>query len=172
MPNYLLPCSCGRDVSVSVSMAGQTVRCECGTELEVPTLRGLRQLAPAVESHGRRARSWSDRQRVTFVLLVVGLAAGAVAGYMALNLPPRPEAQQIEEAQPIDGATPAGQVYSKFNELEQGIRPSVNVISPEGKQALEKRGLMNWGIRIALILAGGALVAAAANMLVSRRPKR
>jgi hypothetical protein len=172
MPNYLLPCSCGRAVPVSVSMAGESVRCECGTELEVPTLRGLRQLTPEPASAGRRARSWNDRQRVTFVFVVAGLAAAALAGYQAYSLPALPEQGRVEGPLPIDQTTSPVDVYSKFNHLEKGIQPGVKVISPQGKQSLERRALMIWGIRIALTLSACSMVAAAVTLLASRRQNR
>ncbi len=41
---YLLPCSCGRKIPVQLRQAGETVTCECGTSIEVPTLLGLKKL--------------------------------------------------------------------------------------------------------------------------------
>ena len=43
----LLSCECGRQHRVAGSQAGQTVTCQCGKSLAVPTLRGLTALPPA-----------------------------------------------------------------------------------------------------------------------------
>lgn len=41
---YLLPCSCGSTTPVQTAQAGEQIRCACGAELTVPTLRALRNL--------------------------------------------------------------------------------------------------------------------------------
>ena len=59
---YLLPCSCGKSVAVEVSQAGQSVRCPCGNTLDVPAMRLIRQLPPAVRrtsTNAMRDRPWS-----------------------------------------------------------------------------------------------------------------
>ena len=43
---YLLPCSCGREISIEPQQAGETVRCECGRTCSVPTMREVRSLPP------------------------------------------------------------------------------------------------------------------------------
>src|SRR5678815_2344165 len=44
MSHYLLPCACGQQISVSAAQAGESLRCSCGAMVEVPTMRGLREL--------------------------------------------------------------------------------------------------------------------------------
>jgi hypothetical protein len=75
---YLLPCSCGQNIAIEVSQAGQSVACSCGKQVDVPALRMIRQLKPAVEDSARARRSgnWSTLQGMVFAL---GLAT-AVAG--------------------------------------------------------------------------------------------
>jgi hypothetical protein len=41
---YLLTCTCGEKIPVTAPQAGQTVRCSCGVEQEVPTLMELKRL--------------------------------------------------------------------------------------------------------------------------------
>lgn len=41
---YFLPCQCGNQIPVDTRQAGQEVRCDCGTTLEVPTMRGVTAL--------------------------------------------------------------------------------------------------------------------------------
>ena len=44
---YLFPCECGRKLTVEPSQAGRTITCECGKEIELPSLREIRSLEPA-----------------------------------------------------------------------------------------------------------------------------
>lgn len=46
---YLVPCSCGKTVSVRARQAGEEVKCECGAVVHVPTIRGLKQLKTIVD---------------------------------------------------------------------------------------------------------------------------
>jgi hypothetical protein len=94
MIEYLLPCeACGKKTAVSSAQAGDVMRCTCGAELTVPTLRQLKQLeivesnAPT-RSASRRGVGWEDRHRLSFLLAVVALAAWCLAGYLAFAVPP------------------------------------------------------------------------------------
>ena len=44
---YLLTCGCGRQNRVTRSQAGQSLTCQCGETLQVPTLRGMSELPAA-----------------------------------------------------------------------------------------------------------------------------
>ena len=77
---YLLPCSCGEKIAVDASQAGEQVRCVCGANLDVPSLRGLRQLETAEAAEPLPARSqpnaWGLRQGLRLagtLLMVAGL---------------------------------------------------------------------------------------------------
>ena len=84
---YLLPCNCGQKVRVGKAQAGQAVLCGCGQQLNVPTLRGLRELevAPAEATVAKAARpAWSPARGAAFS---GGLAVAAVALiFLLLNL--------------------------------------------------------------------------------------
>ncbi len=41
---YLVSCSCGKEIAVTRSQAGQSVPCACGQSVQVPTLRGFADL--------------------------------------------------------------------------------------------------------------------------------
>ena len=74
---YQLPCSCGKSIPIEVSQAGQVVSCSCGAQLDVPTLRLLRQLKPVAATaavQARPVRNWSAASRILFAL---GLAVAA-----------------------------------------------------------------------------------------------
>lgn len=78
---YLLPCGCGENVQVDISQAGSTIPCVCGRELEVPTMRGLRELAQ-VETDTTPKGDWSPTQGASFslglLLLLIGIG---ITGY-------------------------------------------------------------------------------------------
>jgi len=63
---YYLPCDCGKRVIVSVGDAGETVRCLCGKELDVPRLRDLRELEP--RETVSPDREWNKPQAVVFTV--------------------------------------------------------------------------------------------------------
>ena len=83
MSDYQLPCECGRVVTVSTSQAGDQIDCSCGITLEVPNLRGMRQLkvaAPpdtAEKRDIRETRTWSRTQGVVFAIGMFCAVVGA-----------------------------------------------------------------------------------------------
>jgi hypothetical protein len=169
MSDYLLPCSCGQKLAVSVRQAGQSVRCTCGASLEVPTLRGLRELHPADVQAAARARAWGDRHRVAFVLIALSLGACAVAGYLWIAIPPSPEPQQLID---VDENTPIGTVYAVYQDLQRGLDvepPGLNYLE---RALSERREMMLWGARIALALAGCGTIAAVVVLLSAAARKR
>lgn len=93
---YLLPCSCGKKTQVDAGQAGLSVRCECGADLAVPTMRGLSQLERAeAPVEVRLAESeespWGARQGVIFLGAVVFLGALLPCLYMIYHYPQRPQ---------------------------------------------------------------------------------
>lgn len=70
----LYPCECGRKIPVEPSQAGRTIRCECGKEIELPSLRGIRELEPApVEKPSQSPRpEWGlpDQLLLTGIILI------------------------------------------------------------------------------------------------------
>ena len=90
--HYLLPCQCGQKLPVDTSQAGLPVRCACGAELQVPTLRGLAALERATEtSLGKPAGEWGPRQAAAFLGLSILAIALAVATALWLTFPKFPE---------------------------------------------------------------------------------
>jgi hypothetical protein len=174
MVHYLLPCSCGRQVPVSASMAGQQVRCDCGSELEVPTLRHLGHL-PRDEhaSLSPKHRTWTPRQQRSFVFLVLGLGAGLLAAYLAWRMPQAPviiPAREVDQ-QVIDASTP-DDIHTAFEELKKGIKPRTQAITPEAVEAIEQRKLFIWGIRLVLALGTCLLAAGVAAILLGHKAPR
>lgn len=160
--HYLLPCQCGKKTEVDTSQAGLQVRCECGAELAVPTMRGLAALerVDAVAENSRAATrgTWGRRQGLMFLggVLLTGAALGALF-FWAL-FPARPMLEFNYEAQrqlsPIDS-------FTEWRELQKGIE------LPEAEQHLSyfervTNELMNWekvcgaagGVGLLLIIVG------------------
>ncbi len=80
---YLLPCACGKKIEVEGSQAGLSVRCSCGAELSVPTMRGLASLErtePRALPSERPSAPWGPRQGLIFLglLIVLGASLGGL----------------------------------------------------------------------------------------------
>lgn len=90
---YLLPCpQCGRKLVVTTGEAGGQTRCECGATVEVPTVRGLRDLEQAPIPAGEAATPWTTRHSVVFLgvlVAVVGLGFGVFLHFRAEAVLPK-----------------------------------------------------------------------------------
>lgn len=160
---YWLPCDCGERHPVGARQAGRTIACACGRSLEVPTLRGLRELErarpPAEAADGRAAPStpgdgWGLRQAGMFLGAVLLLGGLAWAGYLEATKPRR---LSVEEMEPL-------QTWALWQELRTGAD---RFASPQMKQysrALKQN--RNWLI-VSLVTAGaGAAVVLGTYALV------
>lgn len=168
MTDYLLPCSCGERLRVSTRQAGEAVRCTCGTQLEVPTLRHLNQLEP-VDAPTAGGPAWGDRQRVAFVVSVITLAALCVVGYLALNLPRDPVPRNVDD---VTEASTLRASFVAYQDLQKGLAPPAQMLPEEIRQIIHRREMMLWGIKIALALAGCSIAVAVVGMLSGGRKKR
>jgi hypothetical protein len=89
---YLLPCECGQKLPVDASQAGLRIRCTCGAQPQVPTLRGLATLERVTApTGGRRPSSWGPRQAVAFLGLSIFTVAAAAAVALWFTFPKFPE---------------------------------------------------------------------------------
>lgn len=83
---YLLACECGANHTVERSQAGQTIECECGKAVEVPSIRGLAALPVAAPSEAAVAAAaaappttWSPLRGLMFTGgLIVGVISAGV----------------------------------------------------------------------------------------------
>jgi hypothetical protein len=167
MPEYFLPCECGAQTVVSPAQAGQTVHCRCGITLQVPTMRGLRELEAASDSAAAIPRpepQWDDRHRVAFLLALGAVTCLLVAAYLWFSLP------QIERQPTAEDFAVAVDSYSTAEllmiskEAVQGLDSLPIASHPEVKI----RQMMLWGIGIVLVLAVAA--AASAAVVATSRP--
>lgn len=110
---YLLPCSCGLEVAVELSQAGEKVQCACGRQLDVPTMREITALEPidAGEEAQASLPTWGLRHGLLVlgaVLIVCGLAPSV---YLYVN---RPRPMELDYLS-------VGQVWQVWEELRQGV---------------------------------------------------
>lgn len=92
-PRFLLPCACGKSIPVEPAQAGNRIRCECGAELQVPSLLGMRHLQPVQDSHngGRASRpAWGARQRLFSVGILLSATGLVVATWFYATRPRKP----------------------------------------------------------------------------------
>ncbi|MCL2306578.1 MAG: hypothetical protein FWC43_14665 [Planctomycetaceae bacterium] len=102
---YLLPCSCGKEVSIETSQAGGNVLCDCGLSLRIPSLLKIKQLPPeggvqiqspsAPDVPAEPTVKKSTSRRVNFNVFLIGLyltfAAVAYCTYTVLFTFPKPQ---------------------------------------------------------------------------------
>ncbi len=112
---YLLPCDCGNTTPIDTNQAGSTVSCKCGKNLEVPSLRAIRQLTPLDQGDVAREYQWNLVAGLTFASgVVIALVGASVAYYMFVNTkelkqfqpPPREAVDAWVEEADIDNAPP------------------------------------------------------------------
>jgi hypothetical protein len=96
---YRLPCSCGQEHLVETVQAGQSIRCRCGKDLEVPTMQGLRRLVrvEASEPVSPPGRSWGLRHRLLLIGAILAVIGGALLAYVAIQ---RPRYRDIDTLSP------------------------------------------------------------------------
>jgi|CXWL01.1.fsa_nt_gi hypothetical protein len=173
MSKYLLPCECGKGIAIDASQAGQQLACECGKLLEVPTLRGVRELQPAPEaaSSRRPAAEWDSSRGMIFagslILVIIG-AAMTYLGFAGLRTTPNITRELETETfdQRIDDM-PLEEVYETWKEIrehglgERGQDIYVNIRSfRAGRQRL---------LVIGIVLCVGGLFAAIGATLGRRK---
>jgi hypothetical protein len=92
---YLLPCpACGRQITVETGQAGQILQCGCGKQVDVPTIRGMRELETVVEESVSRS-GWNRRRGFMFVGGVVAVIGLLLAGYVWIVWPSIDDAAAI-----------------------------------------------------------------------------
>ena len=85
---YLVPCTCGNKVQVRARQAGDQVTCKCGAVVNVPTIRGLKQLETVIDEDERPDAPRSSWQGPIFSLGLVALFIGAMIFFVTWLTPP------------------------------------------------------------------------------------
>jgi hypothetical protein len=128
--HYLLPCSCGQKLAVSLRQAGGSVTCPCGNVLEVPPLNRLKTFEPVAPKAelktgpgaARTYTAWSGRQAGLFlgvVLLCVGIPWAAWLDGRLDVLLPAPLQCNKPRLLPVEKMTPL-QTWGMWQELRTG----------------------------------------------------
>lgn len=159
---YLLPCSCGQDIPVEATQAGDTIACACGESVAVPALRELTSLPraePTAPTQFRRpTAAWGGRQRrllLGAVIALIGLILLSIVYYR------RPILHDVKEMRPL-------QTWTLWQELRLGAdrRPS-----PGAKEYTERATwYRRWVGVTATLTAVGVLLMASSFVSRRRRP--
>ncbi len=178
---YLLPCSCGKSVSVSQTQAGDIVTCVCGTNLTVPSIRELRKLRQ-VESLTRpqyrvkQESNWSPLQGVLFALgLLLVVAGGGVAGYYGfwhyLSIPHATDTSKVETemwGEKLEGMTLSETVALWDLAIKQGLGDQE---VPTWKFAREVIEVLEQRWKVATVFAAIGAFMMVVSFLVGGKPK-
>jgi hypothetical protein len=88
---YLLPCRCGRQITVEPREAGETAVCPCGQSLLIPTMREMATLEPVLaEASPPSERVWGWRQGMMVLGGALLLFAVSFGVYLHWNRPVAP----------------------------------------------------------------------------------
>jgi len=164
MNRYLLPCSCGRKIPIEVGQAGQTIHCECGSSLEVPTMLEMATLEKVeTESPPATPTAWGIRQSLV-LLGIVMLLASIVPAVVAYHSRPRSRsAEQIREVY---------QARSPVQTLRDWQRFRIQGPDPYTRREKEHRahlvGRFRLWVMLTLVVAAGGVVMIAAPLLGAR----
>jgi len=63
---YLFKCECGFEHKIGTEQAGEPLGCDCGRQLEVPSLREIRKLRQVAVEAKNKKRTWHPAQGVLF----------------------------------------------------------------------------------------------------------
>jgi hypothetical protein len=156
---FLLPCSCGRQLPVETSQSGLTLTCECGKQLDVPTRRDLEKLPRAAsqpQGAGTPGRSaWGLHKGLMLLGTLVAVPALACAVYLTSTLPTDPVAAIIERQ------TPEQSVVT-WMQLRRGIRGGNDPLTMayiKQRNSHQMAADVAWGVfAIGLAIAASGLV--------------
>ena len=171
---YLLTCTnCEQPIPVEVAQAGETVRCDCGAEIQVPSMREIRGLPTdadptAVEEcnevYGLPMQSSLARQRYLFAagFLVAVISAGMAGFYYFAAARIQVEGvhrdQMDQGDRLIDALTPEG-AYEAWKMLRiQGIgdqkRPDYVLQEKKKEGYMRKMGVALYVFAFGLLVMG------------------
>jgi hypothetical protein len=136
--SYLLPCPvCGNKLTVVAGQAGQLVQCTCGADVEVPTIRGLRELDQVIGEAESSSR-WTSRHSVAFLGLLITAGALAFSLYLHLRAPVFDPGGYENEVQ---AASPEQSWEHWMGNLRHGPRMRVKTTDHD---AIVRRGAKDW----------------------------
>jgi hypothetical protein len=153
--NYLLACkTCGNEIPVSTGQAGQTLQCRCGTPVEIPSIREMREL-PVAEETSSGGPVWGLRQGLFFLGGAIAAATLAGIGVLWLMRPALVDVRagiseaELSTLQAEVKATPLEESYMRYESVrpwppqlfaEQKNTPTYLLASQELIKAFEAGG--------------------------------
>ena len=164
---YLLPCSCGREIPIEASQAGQTIRCQCGADLEAPRLMRMSSLKRAEQeaSPARPRNGWGTRQRLVLLGALLALPGIVLTTYLLLN---RPKLAEVPTHAPLDSLT-ISETWNIWLDLRTGIQRH-----PTGMELYYQERLKanrQW-TGVALAICGLGVLVMASSLLVPQPRRR
>jgi len=173
MTKFLLPCECGESVSIEIKQAGQIVSCACGRELQVPTMRGIRELAPADDAEAAVVRSWSLTQGALFgcgvPIALIGLFIGGYYYRLQSQIDlRRPSDQDIEQWIGVVDEWSTEQLWAFWGlSQEVGLPPTISPYVTACRYVARLRMIMWTGVGIACL---GIALTLSSFLLIRRAP--
>jgi len=169
-PRYLLPCPCGRKNPVDIAQSGQSIQCECGRRLDVPTMLKIRSLERVVEQEEpRRPQAWGVRQGLVLLGVLVMALAGSGASALYLTMPTPPEPPGLEYVQTQVDKLSLVETFVEWAQLRGGLATGPQIIKQEYTKKRDAH--VRWIVVAAVIGALGA-ACAASSLLVPKPGKR
>jgi hypothetical protein len=157
---YLLPCSCGRQVSIEPRQAGGVVQCECGASLAVPTMLEMAALEQSDPEPAppRPGMHWGVRQSVVLLGGVIFLSGLGLGTYLLLTPPKNPGSPSAEEIRrEVQAYSPARSLEVWRMVRASGLHPFEPTEHKDYRQAVFTRRL--WiGVASLIALAGLGLM--------------
>lgn len=179
MATYMVSCSCGGQLAVEPGQAGETLRCECGRQVAVPTLRRLRELPRADEARGEASdtaatdSAWGVRQGVITVLVIAAVGSLAAAGVSRWQEPTMPTFNPAGWTELMDTKiselTPeaAWQAWVQF--YEPLTQSGFSEMQYHGTEELERQIAWHRGLQITFgAIAAVCIIAAIAVAMIGR----
>ena len=175
---YQLNCPCGAKHLVTNSQAGQKLDCTCGKSLDIPTLRGLKDLpvVDQLDSEGKRAIDDPDRRRPSlmigamFAIIFLAIPTAVFFAYQRLAMDTSLSEQSDRSAAftQIDASTPAelSSIWYEFSTVSLGTpsKPTFYYV-----QSTARRRERNAAIAVAVAVLAGIV---AAGISVARRESK
>lgn len=85
---YLVSCTCGEQLRVRLSQAGEQLNCKCGANVSVPTIRGLKQLPVVADEEHKPVAPVAIWQGPVFAVGVIALFVGCLVLAGSTLFPP------------------------------------------------------------------------------------
>jgi hypothetical protein len=154
---YLLPCRCGRKITVETSQAGQQICCQCGVTQEVPTLRKIVALESVeAEADSTNATTWGTKQKIALLAAAVLVIAVALMAVMVIQRPTLPRRPDLQTLSPLES-------LKLWEQLLVG--PDTSRLPPQQEYRAEIAGWWRWVALDGALAMAGLITMAVALLL-------